>query len=330
MANATWYTDPDLINELVEHPEAFTLFQALRLLEREGRYRKLARPLHISAQLTLATAVAEVSAAVVDDDQIAVETTRPALYGAASPLPRFYSEDLIDAELEEHSFSKVLFDTLNQRLFEIDDAGRRYYDLPYNHVERQDARFVALLRSFIGVRDPAVDATLNVQQLLRYSALFGRRQRSAAGLKVMLQNQLPAYEVVIEQCVAREVQLPITECLSLGGRVQNRLGDDTMIGDWVEESGGKFVIRLALKSGDHSSARERQWFSHAAERQQLVDLVRYYIDTPLACDIILTLPSDMVTSCTIGSDKSWSELGRSTWLVDSAHSDTVSSVIRVQ
>ncbi|MBF0469850.1 MAG: type VI secretion system baseplate subunit TssG [Gammaproteobacteria bacterium] len=325
MAGTSGNRTAELIAELSANPEAFSLFQALRLLQREGTKRGRIK---IEPQLSLATPVAELSRIEIDDESgITLETTRAALYGASSPLPDFLTEELIDSELEEPGVAKMLLDTIHQRLFDLDDAVVRDGAIPFNHVERGDKRFSELLYTFLGLRGEIKESLSDPHLILRYGRLFGRKQRSAAGLTKMVANYLPGCQIKVEQCVLRSLRLPQSEKFTLGSR-PNALGYNTILGERIDEGSGKLIIHVTPEATAKDS--NLQWFYQQKERDQLVELIRLYLDTPLACDLQVALPRKEVSAPFFGEERRWTALGETTWLVGNEGDDMVQVTLKVQ
>jgi len=243
------------------------------------------------------------------EDRYEIVTTFLGLYGVSSPLPAFYTEELIEAAQEDRTTAQTLLDVIHQHLFELYVEGREKYQALDATVERGDRRFRDTLRSLVGLRDPEVRRTLpDPDRMLRYLALLGPQQRSAAGLRTLLEDALGSIEVDVAECVERRVRIPLASRVRLGQQ-SHALGDNTVIGIRVNDRLGRFRIRIGPMGEEQFHAlvnRHNHW-------NWLVGLIRFYLHTPLQCELELVLEAGAGGTTVLG-DPALSQLGTTTWL----------------
>lgn len=303
-----------LESDVLENGSAYSFRQLVRLLR--GRLRPHGEPgggrtgaLRIRPELSLQLPRFEVAAVQRREERYEVVTTFLGLYGVSSPLPAFYTEELIEAAQEDRTTAQTLLDIIHQHLFELYIAGKDKHHALDAVVERGDRRFRDSLRSLVGLRDEEVRRTLpDPDRMLRYVALLGPQQRSAAGLRTLLKDALGEVGVDIEECVERRVRIPAASRVLIGQQ-SHALGQNTVIGFHVRDRLGRFRIRIGPLDEEqfHSLVnRHNHW-------QWLVRLIRFYLNTPLQCELELMLEEGAGGTTVLG-EPSLGQLGTTTWL----------------
>jgi len=96
------------------------------------------------------------------------------------------------------------------------------------------------------------------------------------------------------------------------GRSNCTLGQDSVVGRWIRDISGKFKIIICGISANrfHSLLPDRPAF------EDLSQLVRFYVNQPLACELEIKLDTENVETARLG-EKKWSSLGWNTWLFSS-------------
>lgn len=336
---------PELLQELMENPTYFSFFQTLTLLRRLDRIATndadseedfLSKRLRIDGYLSLAFPPNDVADTFLtrsaeagttpgpwgadcpsfsDDERIHISATFMGLYGSASPLPTFYTEELLDDRREDLSATKAFFDMLGHLFF------IRYY---------QALTKYRLLDKVIGEEDTLIDRRLHCllgvgdQELLRGRTLTGRdlsctgllslRQRSASGLISYLSVRLGVERknIEVEQCVASKVAIPPDQRACLG-RSAVTLGTDATIGVEMQDRMGTF--RINLRELDASLYRQLLPWSKGWEEMRWA--IANYVTDPLEFDVTLYLKHDEVRRSGFAG-REWRSLGGDVFLgVDS-------------
>ena len=319
--------DLALEQQLLEQGGAYDFYQAVRLLRRlsAARGQDPARSLRLRPALGLDLPRAPVAGIERDPDsgQYRVETTFAGLYGVASPLPAFYTEELIEAAQEDRDAGRDFLDLIHQRLHELLIAGIEKYRPLYGAVEQGAGALQDLLSALVGLRDPSLrESFAEPMRLLRYVGLLGPRQRSAEGLKTLLEDAFPEVAVEIEQCVGRSIHIPAASRLALGERA-NRLGEDALLGHQLADHLGKLVIRLGPLSGE----RFNELLNDGAQWAWLVGLIRFYLPAPLECELQLLLARRACEPVSLGGRSA--QLGRNAWIFSDSPSDGLRASLRL-
>ncbi|MFA9460267.1 type VI secretion system baseplate subunit TssG [Thiohalorhabdus methylotrophus] len=300
-----------MIAQLENSPGSFGFLQALRILRRalrrEGRDPE--QCIRIRPDLSQARPARAVEAVERDaDGTYWVTVNLPGLYGARSPLPRFYTEDLLAANQEDQPAPRLLLDALHARLYHLWYRAR-LHGRPAVAAEEGDRRFSGLVAALVGFEAEGERSdSLPARESLRYVKLLGPRQRSAQGLAALLRDAFPGVEFRVRECVPRRVRVPASQRLSLG-RQANRLGQTTVVGDEIRERKGKLQVEV----GPVDAGTFARWVNDRVEWRRMVRLVRAYLKAPLECELVFRLAPGTAGSLCLG-DPDWARLGQSGWL----------------
>jgi len=258
--------------------------------------------------------------------QYEIQTSFLGLYGASSPLPNFYTEDLIAAEQEDEIQARLLLDVFHQRLYRLYAAALEKYQPVYELTEKENPNFRKLLWSLIGARDEHTRKSLPQPGLfLQYVNLYGRQQRSAVGLQFILADHLKqvfadvreSVTVEVEQCVEQRLDIPSRDSLGLG--LGKALGINAVMGQHVADYSGE--LRICI--GPLSAEAYQTLMSSTQHWQALTSLIKAYIGPTLSCELEIRVEAQGMTGMCLG-EPSWSSLGLTGWL--GAADDTVNNV----
>lgn len=237
------------------------------------------------------------------------------LYGSSSPLPTFYTEDLIEEEREGRKATREFLDIINQQFYNIYFQAWEKYNVSHRLGEDDSDRSYLLLFSLLGVADPEMRQLLeHDRRFLPYIGLASQRPRSAEGLRVLLSAMLEEPTVEVRQCVEYRAVIPMEQRCFLG-RKNSRLGEDAHLGSLVRDRMGKFQLRL----GPLNDVRFQEMLPDRAGHRLLLECVRFYCDQSLLWDLDLEIDQEDMETCQPGNP-SWGCLGWNTWLFSGATS----------
>jgi len=308
-----------LKQHLLKHGFEYSFFQVIRLLRRldeqadfDLTVSETARGLRIRPHLSLAFPAADVEAVsereTEENSTYEVIANFLGLYGPSSPLPTFYTEDLMAEASEDESAARDFVDTLNHRLYLLFFESLQKYRPFYHIVEGERAYYINRLFCLEGFGDQEQLADIpDADELLRYIGLFSQRPRSAAGLKTLLGDAL-GYPIDIASCVRRKARIPEDQLLRLGisGGV---LGRDCLLGRELDDRMGKFRIEV----GPLSAEAYRSFFPGSGSYNKLVLLTELYVQDPLEYEVEVYMKKRQARTACLGGSR-WSRLGMDTWL----------------
>ncbi|MCP4345420.1 MAG: type VI secretion system baseplate subunit TssG [Desulfobacterales bacterium] len=308
----------DLKSELLNNSREFSFFQAIRLLrlmcnspEKESESGETDN-IRIRPNLSLSFPPADIDIIEELDDEdpiFRITANFLGLYGTSSPLPIFYTEELIEEYRDNESVSRDFTDTINHRLFLLFFKCQTKYNLFQQTVEEQNPHYLERLFCLLGLGDKTFRREIqNPYKLLRYAGLFTQSPRSALGLKTLLKDALGGVEVEIVPCVKRKAKIPEHQRFVMGGDVGS-LGIDTLVGEEIEDRMGKFRISIGPLDKD-----DFQKFLPGTEYyEQLVFLTDLYILEPLEYDLEIILAKNQAATPCLGVPE-WSRIGMTTWV----------------
>jgi len=260
-----------------------------------------------------------------DDEEIRFQVTANLLgiYGASSPLPTFYTEDLMDEASADESVAREFIDLINHRLFQLLFGCLCKYKQCFQVVEANSAVHTERLFCLMGIGGKRLRSKIpDPHKLLRYSGLFMQMPRSALGLETLLADALDGMSVTVIPCIKRKAKIPNDQKLCLGLSA-HCLGKNSLLGGEVVDRMGKFRIRIGpLDKG------EFQNFYPEADRYQTVTfLTEMYILEHLEYDLeIILAPNEAETVCLGDPDRS--RLGSNTWVFSTADIGEVRTIYK--
>jgi len=307
--------------DLLKEGKTFSFFQAIRLLKHlaimSGTGGKPAdvsgSTIRIRPNLSLGFPASDIEKIeeIEADRRAHYEVTANflGLYGSASPLPTFYTEELIDEENEDESISRDFSDILNHQLFGLLYQCWSKYRLQIKTIEEGSLGDLERLFCLMGLGGKTIRKHIpDPYRLLRYIGLFAQFPRSALGLKTLLQDASGDIPLDVIPCVQRKAPIPKDQQLCLGASGCT-LGRDSYIGGETVDRMGKFRIQIGPL--DESTASRISPGSHTY--QQIKLLTDMYTVDPMEYDVAMILKQDALKSVCLG-DTSRATLGVSSWI----------------
>ncbi len=293
---------------LLKQGNSFSFFQAVRILKRirSGTDGDILR---IRPSLSLDFPGSDVAKVNPLPQGYEIITTFLGLYGISSPLPAFYTEDLMTAESEDQSAARALLDIIHQRVYSLFYQSLKKYRPQYQVVEDQTRAYPDLLFSILGLRDETLSKKIpNPHRLMRYTGLFSQQPRSAAGLKTLLEDAFPGIVAEILQCIPRRVKIPPDQRLILGEGESSYLGFNAVLGEELEDRTGKIIVSV----GPLTREQFHKLMNVPDQWNTLIFLIQFYLTVPIECDLELVLAENQAKTTTLGAPE-WSCLGKNAW-----------------
>ena len=311
---------PAVKKRLLEEGERFSFTQALRLLRyiisREnggiGGYDEISRRIRVRPYLSLdfpESDITKIEELPGDHPLYRITATFLGLYGASSPLPTFYTEDLLYEQSDDVAITRDFIDIFNFPAFNLFFKCWKKYRLFYTIVEEPDADVVQRLYCLIGLEGAQLRRKVDdAAGMLRYIGLLTQFPRCAEGLRSLLVDSVDEPSISIDQCVPRVTAIPEDQRCAVG-KSGHRLGENSYLGFEIADRMGKFrILAGPLDSGSfHRFLPDRPAF------RKMIRMTRFYLDQPLACDFELRIDSDDIETARLGSE-TWSQLGWNTWI----------------
>jgi type VI secretion system protein ImpH len=326
MAAADRHTVHPLIREIEDRPRDFSFFRAVWLLERAqsgarrvgglGPARRETVRLRPESGLGFPSAdVSSVEAREPGADGARFTLTTPilGLYGVTSPLPCFYSEDILKNErLGDEDQARIFFDVLNHRLLSLLYRAWAKYRWHFTFAADGGDPISGYLMAWLGLATQPLRerSGLPPVRLLRYAGLAGQRPRSARALAGIVSDYFDGVATRVEQCVARWVGIPAQDRSRLG--VSNStLGRDMVIGQTILDRSGKCRLEMGPMGYEPFQKLRPGGESHA----EACALARLLLPDTLDFDFRLILEREAVPPARLTTGEGASQLGIVSWLV---------------
>ena len=315
----------DLRKGLLEQGKTYAFFQALRLLRLFLDQEKGISPgqdpikefVRIRPNLSLAHPPNEID--TIDQLPGPAPAYRMTanflgLYGESSPLPAFYTEDLMDESPEKEEVTRDFYDIFNYPFYHLFFLIWTKYRPHLKVVEEKDPRYLEILFSLLGLGvDHIKDDVDDAYSLLRYIGLFTQFPKSALGLKTLLADALNEKRLEIVPCLLRKVTIPEPQRCYLGVS-GNILGRECYLGEMIEDRTRKFRIKI----GPVNESRFRQLLPGTDGYRKINSLSGFYLMDPYECDLEISIDPSELETAKLGSER-WSRLGIDTWLVGAGY-----------
>ncbi len=326
MASQGRGTFSDLEESLLKEGPSYSFFQAIRLIRLLLKQREACgvqdaasiegRFLRIRPELTLgfpSADIASITTTPLEDDEhrFVINTTFLGLYGTSSPLPSFYTEDLLYEAAEDKSVTRDFIDIVNSSVYSLFVSSLLKYNLFLQVCEEQNREYLERIYCLMGLGNAEFQSPAGEEarrSLLRYAGIMSQQPRSALGLKTMLSDALQGIAVNIRQCVPQMVSVPVDQRTALG--VTNAtLGEDMYMGSEIADCMGKFSIVIGpVPPGKFSAC-----LPGGTVLNRAVFLVDKYLNSPLEYDFELLFDRAGIPACSLG-EPSGALLGVNCWL----------------
>lgn len=255
MAGQDRTTSPHLITALLARAPRFSFYQLVFLLER--LYRPEAsvgaqgpakdEVLRFRPDLSFAFPVSDIATLEQTRKQpprFRLTTTFLGLYGTTSPLPPFYTEDLMTREDGENPV-RAFLDLFHHRLLSLLYRAWGKYRYQVQFEPSGNDRFSERMFAFLGlgVEEVTRQTGLPSSRLLRYAGLMSQRPRSASALEGLLSDFFDDINVHIDQCTGRWIPIP-REQQSILGLSSCVLGEHCVLGETIFGRQSSFRISM--------------------------------------------------------------------------------------
>lgn len=305
-----------LRRKLLNEGHEFSFYQVMRLLKAlgdEDLHRRSPTHVRVRPELSLAFPAADIAKIEQNERDsgpaYTVTTTFLGLYGSSSPLPTFYTEDLLMEASEDESVTRDFLDILNQPLYDLLFKCWTKYRLFIEVVEEQSDNQIERLFCLLGLGCPELIRDLpEAYRLIRYLGIFTQHPRSAVGLKTILRDIIKGMPIELDPCLPRMAQIPEEQRCYLGIS-GSTLGVDTFIGKEILDRTGRF----RLKIGPLTKEQFKELLPGGETHRMMVMVTDFYLATSLDYDMEVSLYVSEVRSTCLGASD-WSRLGYDTWI----------------
>ncbi|MDY0361142.1 MAG: type VI secretion system baseplate subunit TssG [Desulforegulaceae bacterium] len=306
----------DLKDELNNNPSAFSFIQAIRLLRFFHKKKPplpefIKKYLRITPALSLGFPGCDIKNLEIDEnkDIFKITATFLGLYGSSSPLPVFYTEDLIDETNEGRSVKKDFIDIFNVVFFELFYNCVSKYRLNLKFCDENNTLYKNFLYSLLGLGTLETRNSFDLKdEMLKYLGIFLHYPRSSSGLKTIIKDFFNLNEVEITEFTKNIVNIPEDQQTILGIK-NSAIGQNCHLGNKITDYSGRITIEIK----DISEEDFHRFIPSGDKYIKLKKIISFYLDQPLDVKIVLAPLCQEIKPACPGSS-TWSELGYNTWI----------------
>jgi len=176
-----------------------------------------------------------------EDNKIMVETSFFGLYGVTSPLPNFYTEDLISAKKDGQNLTRLFFDLFHYAMYPLLLSAMTRFKPMTGLQEYSDRRQNLRRLSWLGLSSPKITEQFSEwPKMLKVASILSTSYCSVAGLKALLLTIVDSGSVNIVSCPTVRAVIPQRFRLRLGTRA-NQLGTQAVLGHAITAPNNNYV-----------------------------------------------------------------------------------------
>jgi len=326
----------DLKERVLREGDSFAFYQAVRLLRlfatREKRFARDHDPVRecvrIKPNLSLGHPSTEIESIRRMDEEgplFGITANFLGIYGESSPLPAFYTEDLIDEGSEGRTAAREFLDLVNYPIYLIFFKIWEKYRIYLRVTDEKDPKYLDILYSLMGMPTKSVRSEIKgAFHLLKYMGLLSQFPKSALGLRTLLADALDEPDLTIEPCIERKVSIPEDQRCRLGSSA-NQLGEECYIGSEIKDRSGKFRVKISpVKAGNF-----RQLLPDTPKYKRMALLANVYLNEPMEMDLEMVLSPGEVQTTGLGG-MNWARLGVDTWMFSQTYNEPVRAVFELR
>lgn len=320
MADSARRADHPLKTALHKEGPQFSFFQAVRLLQQvrpdaprvgyqgpPGKESVRLRPsLHLGFATSDVESIREVPGAG-GSSRYEITTNFLGLYGSVSPLPIYYTEDLLSQE--DESLQREFLDLFHHRLLSLFYRAWEKYRFAIQYAGTTDDYFSRRLLTLLGL-DPETRTADHPVPTFRYLGLAGlltQIPHSAASLRALLEDYFGDIPVQVHSCVGRHLPIPVDQLNRLG--VENStLGRDLSLGERVYDRACTFRVAMGPMELDEFMS----FLPRGDRTAQLHELVDHFNGDGLDYEVEISIRREAIPPLQLSSRTAL--LGWSTWL----------------
>ncbi|GAB6074658.1 type VI secretion system baseplate subunit TssG [Nautilia lithotrophica] len=241
----------DLVKKLLDEPESFSFIQAIRILSKKlgNEYFK---KIIIKPHLSLSFPPTDIVSIDYHDGIYEITVTFFGLYGASSPLPTFYTEELIEEKNNDKSIKRDFIDIFNKRIYEF------YY--------------LSWLKSHPGIQ---IYEYKNKNMLLILNALKAIAAYPLSAEFLQYFFRINRFEVTIKEFVKNETEINKNQLCEIGIK-NNTLGKDSHIG-YKLTNYNKFSIVLM-------NMNKRKFMQFLEKKEIFENLIKHLMKSAMVWD----------------------------------------------
>jgi type VI secretion system protein ImpH len=318
MASDARHQASDLTRRLLDRSDRYSFFQAYRLLRLLAKREGVADHEAIRVRPNLSLGFPQNDLESIEEhgnQRYRITANFLGLYGVDSPLPTFYTEDLLNEQADGYGVKREFLDIFAQSIYPMLFKAWLKARPALRIVEYGDRRMLEILFAFVGIEKPQDKLSQpGVESLLVCGALYNQQNRTAEGLKAVLKTTFPDTQADVKQLQTAWVSIAQEQRFSLGQQACF-LGADAHLGTQCKTLDGITIVLADLSIQSFTAL-----MPGGNQHERLRFLVDYYLIEPYPVRVELRLRAGEASSACVATEY-WSRLGADTWLISDSTDD---------
>ena len=312
METAVEQSELNILEKLLREPKSFNFYQAVRLIGHLLKYEAkngIKGTLDIVPLLSLAFPEADIRNIQRNpDNRFTLTATFFSLYGTTSPLPTFYTEQLIQDDDLDSEEVKCLLDIFHNRLYHVLFRAWSKSRVFEQFAEYQDDTYTDALYGFIGLAIKDVREKIpNHQYLFRYASHWVSDNKSVWSLKRFLSDYFKVPFDVFSFFPAIQ-EIP-QEQYCLIGESNHQLSETAYLGSQFKSNSNSLLISI----GPLNAELFPSFLANTENINRLKLLLQLYIKEPFSYFIEVILDKGYFKPIRLACETT-SILGVASWL----------------
>lgn len=170
------------------------------------------------------------------------------LFGSSTPLPVYYTEELIGDYVDDNYSTTDFIAAINEPIYRIYDQAKNKYRIFQQLVEHHPINLIERLFAFVGGSIESIRNNFNDPfDLLPYLGIFSMFPRSKEGLATILRSELVNCDIVIDEFVSSIQDVPECQIMQLG-ITNSVLGEVCYLGNKIKCIDGTIRVNVQCKN----------------------------------------------------------------------------------
>lgn len=282
---------PHLIEDLLANPSAYSVFQALHLIEtnfgEDAAGNETQRFIDLAPAVEMTFPAGEIRHCRVDESaRYRLKLNFMGFYGVDSPLPQFFN-DIATFDTPCGAELRGFLELFNQRLYHLLYEAWKKMNL-HGSSEKRTSLYCRYLEALYGG-----GGTCRVSGRFDYAGILATRVKNSQSLSDMLEDFLHC-PVTVKQNIPCWIELEETS--SLGGGFA--LGNNAMLGSRLMDVNSKILLRI----GPLPSRDAADLLPGRPSAATLVEMIREYLDPTIQYDVEMLIQPDAGYESMLGED----------------------------
>lgn len=231
------------------------------------------------------------------------------LYGASSPLPAFFTEDIIYADPEDAAVRHFL-DIFNHRFISFFYRSWVKYRYPLQYAPDASDHYSEQVYSLCGLKDKKSrdNSRIDWERLFPFIGLMSANLQSPEVIRKVISFYIEYDDIEIVPNIERLLEIDPSQRIKLGG-ANSTLGINTSLGNTIRDCNSKFKIKI----NQLSLKKYLSLIPGSESNLDIHELVKFCLKDPIDFDLEMNLDSAEIPDSILNRENEL-QLGRTSWL----------------